>query len=334
MKKQAVALATAQTFEVITRQWLMKTASNRVSSTQEKIVASLERNIFPAIGKMPISAVGPRVVLAAAHKIEARGAIDSAHRVKQICGQIFLFAVASGVAERDVTVDLRGALATAPKKNYAAIINPKQASELLRSIHTYGGHSYAVAALKLAPLVFVRTGGLRSAEWKEIDLEGATWRIPGFKMKMGVDHIVPLLAQAVEILRAMHPFDGHGKFVFPSIRTGERCMSENMINAALRSLGYSKELMTAHGFRAMARTILNEVMGERIDLIEHQLAHMVKDPLGRAYDRTSHLPARREMMQRWADIWTMSAKVPMKRRIAWLSYTASSMPSSDRPKHC
>lgn len=320
MKKEAMVSATAQTFEVIARQWLVKTAANRASSTQGKIIAWLERNVFPAIGKIPISAVGPRDVLAAVNKIEARGAIDSAHRVKQICGQIFRFAVASGAAERDVTVDLRGALATVPRKNYAAIIDPKQAGQLLRSIDAYSGHPYAAAALKLAPLVFVRPGELRSAEWKEIDLASAEWRIPGIKMKMGLEHIVPLSIQAVEILYAMHPLTGHGKFVFPSIRAGERCMSENTVNAALRSLGYSKEVMSGHGFRAMARTILDEVLGERIDLIEHQLAHMVKDPLGRAYNRTSHLPARREMMQRWANYLDSVRKItdvlPIRREVA------------------
>jgi integrase len=155
--------------------------------------------------------------------------------------------------------------------------------------------------LKLAPLVFVRPGELRSAEWAEIDLDGAEWRIPGRKMKMSNDHIVPLSAQSVEILRNLQPLTGHGRYVFPSLRTGEQCMSENTINAALRGMGYSKEVMTGHGFRAMARTIMDEVLGERVDLIEHQLAHAVKDPNGRAYNRTAHLPARREMMQRWAD---------------------------------
>jgi integrase len=172
---------------------------------------------------------------------------------------------------------------------------------LLRSIDGYQGHPYARAALKLSPLVFVRPGELRAAEWNEIDFETAEWRIPGHKMKMDADHIVPLSTQALEILREVQPMSGHGKFVFPSIRTAERCMSENTINAALRSLGYSKEIMTAHGFRAMARTILDEVLTERVDLIEHQLAHAVKDTNGRAYNRTSHLPERKRMMQRWAD---------------------------------
>lgn len=299
--RQAQAVAATHTFEAVARQWLKKTVANRAASTQEKVTTWLEKDVFPSIGSRPISAIGPRDVLATVQKMEARGAIDSAHRVKQICGQVFRYAVATGLAERDVTADLKGALAAIPKSNFAAITDPKRVGDLMRSIHAYGGHAYATAALKLSPLVFVRPGELRSAEWAEMDLDAAEWRIPGRKMKMGVDHLVPLSTQAVEILRTMHMLTGHGKYVFPSIRTAERCMSENTINAALRSMGYSKEVMTAHGFRAMARTILDEVLGERVDLIEHQLAHAVKDPNGRAYNRTAHLPARREMMQRWAD---------------------------------
>jgi len=176
-----------------------------------------------------------------------------------------------------------------------------QAGELLRSIFAYMGHPTTVAALKLAPLVFVRPGELRTAEWAEIDMDGAEWRIPAAKMKMKTDHIVPLSTQAVDVLRALHPVTGHGRYVFPSIRTGERPMSENTINAALRGMGYSADMHTGHGFRAMARTIMDEVLGERVDLIEHQLAHAVRDTNGRAYNRTAHLPARKEMMQRWAD---------------------------------
>ena len=171
----------------------------------------------------------------------------------------------------------------------------------MRSIFDYAGNSLTVAALKLSALVFVRPGELRTAEWAEVDLDAAEWRIPGRKMKMKVDHLVPLSVQAMEILRGVHPQTGHGRYVFPSLRTGERPMSENTVNAALRGMGYSIEVHTAHGFRAMARTILDEVLGERVDLIEHQLAHAVKDPNGRAYNRTAHLPARRVMMQTWAD---------------------------------
>jgi integrase len=233
--------------------------------------------------------------------MEARGVGESTHRVNQICGQVFRFAVASGMIERDVTADLKGALKVIKTKHYAAITEPRDVSQLMRAIYAYKGHPYAVAALKLSALLFVRPGELRSAEWAHIDIETAEWRIPAEKMKMRVDHIVPLSTQALAVLGDLKPMTGHGKYVLPSIRTDERCMSENTVNAALRYMGYSEDVMTAHGFRAMARTILDEVLSERVDLIEHQLAHTVIDPNGRAYNRTAHLPARREMMQRWAD---------------------------------
>ena len=301
-EKQIKADLAANTFELVARAWLKKTAVTRKEVTQSRITTLLEHDVFPYIGILPINMLGPRDVLnKALRKIEARGSIDTAHRAKQICGRIFRYAVAVGLAERDVTSDLRGALAEIPKSHFAAITEPKQAGELMRSIFGYTGHPSTVGALKLAPLVFVRPGELRKAEWVEIDLEGAEWRIPGAKMKMGVDHIVPLSTQAVEILRSVHPITGHGRFVFPSLRSDERPMSENTINGALRAMGYSKDIHTAHGFRAMARTILDEVLGERVDYIEHQLAHTVKDPNGRAYNRTAHLPARRKMMQRWSD---------------------------------
>ena len=300
-EKQTKSDLAANTFELVARDWLVKTKAERAAITQDKVTAWLEKDVFHQIGSMPVSKIGPRDVLAMVRKIEAREAFDTAHRVSQLCGQIFRYAVANGSAERDVTQDLRGALASVPKKHYAAITEPGKLGEMMRSIFDYGGHPYCVAALKLTPLVFVRPGELRKAEWSEIDLEAAEWRIPGSKMKMKVDHLVPLSTQAVEILRSIHPVTGHGQYVFPSLRTGERPMSENTVNAALRGMGYSKEVHTAHGFRATARTIMDEVMGERVDLIEHQLAHAVKDPNGRAYNRTAHLPARREMMQRWAD---------------------------------
>lgn len=300
-EKQAKADAAANTFELVSRDWLAKTAAERMASTHSKVTTWLEKDVFPWIGAMPISAIGPRDVLAALRKMEARGALDSVQRVKQICGQIFRYAVASGSAERDVTQDLKGALAKHVAGHFAAITEPKQAGDLMRAIFSYQGHPYTVAALKLSPLVFVRPGELRTAEWAEIDLDAAEWRIPGSKMKMKLDHLVPLSRQAVELLRTVQPLTGHGKYVFPSLRTGERPMSENTINGALRGMGIAEDVHSAHGFRAMARTVMDEVMNERVDLIEHQLAHAVKDANGRAYNRTAHLPARVAMMQRWAD---------------------------------
>jgi integrase len=300
-EKQAKAAAAGNTFEAVAEQWLKATAAKRAAITQDKVTTWLRKDVSPYIGKMPITAIGPRDVLAVVRKMEARGVIDSAKRVAQICGQVFRYAVAEGTAERDVTTDLRGAFQHAEKKHYAAITDPAKLGELLRSIHAYTGHPGTVAAMKLAPMVFLRPGELRTGEWAEIDLEAAEWRIPAARMKMGNDHIVPLSRQAVEILRSLHPITGHGRFVFPSLRTGERPMSENTLNACLRAMGYSNEVHTAHGFRATARTIMDEVLGERVDLIEHQLAQAVKDANGRAYNRTAHLPARRDMMQRWAD---------------------------------
>ena len=300
-EKAAKAAVELHTFESVARDWLRKTSVDRAESTQAKNVSWLEKNIFPVIGAMPISSIKPQDVLRALHRIEARGAIESAHKIKQLCGQVFRFGVATGLVERDVTADLRGALSAIPQAHYAAITEPKDVALLLKAIHSYSGHIFCTAALRLAPMVFQRPGELRSMEWSEVDLDAAEWRIPGSKMKMRNDHIVPLAKQAVRLLEGMQAVTGEGRFVFPSIRSDDRCMSENTINAALRNLGYSKEMITGHGFRAMARTMLDEVLGERVDLIEHQLAHQVKDPNGRAYNRTAHLPARRKMMQRWAD---------------------------------
>lgn len=289
------------TFQKVADDWLKATAADRKAITQQKVSNWLEKDIYPSLGKLPITAIGPREVLAMARKMEERGVFDSAKRLVQICGQVFRYAVAEGSADRDVTADLKGALQKAEKRHYAAITDPAQLAPLLRALDGHNGHIYCRAALRLTPMVFVRPGELRTAEWSEIDLDKAEWRIPGSKMKMENDHIVPLSTQALAILQELHPVTGHGQYVFPSIRTGERPMSENTINAALRALGYDNTMQTAHGFRATARTILDEVLGERVDLIEHQLAHAVKDANGRAYNRTAHLPARKAMMQRWSD---------------------------------
>jgi integrase len=300
--KQAKAAALVNTFEAVARDWLEKTAADRSASTTKKIDNWFTHDVYPYIGTMPISTIGPRDVLACLRHMEARGALESVQRVKQHIGQVFRYAIATGSAERDPTPDLKGALTKAAPGHYAAITEPKQAGDLMRSIFNYSGHPYVIAALKLSPLLFVRPGELRSMEWAELDLDAAEWRIPGGKMKMKVDHLVPLSTQALAVLQDMRKLTGTRRYVFPSIgRSEDRPMSENTINSALHAMGYGTDKHTAHGFRAMARTIMDEVMGERVDLIEHQLAHNVKDPLGRAYNRTSHLPARRAMMQRWAD---------------------------------
>lgn len=302
-KKTAPSVSESEqnTFEALALEWLSKMAATRSEVTQQKALGWLQHDILPVIGAMPVATIKPRDVLAVIQRVEARGAIDSAHRMRQMCGQILRYGVAIGWAERDVTPDLRGALIAIPRTNFAAITEPKQLALLLRSIDAYEGHIVAVSALKLTPMLFVRPGELRAAEWSEFDLDAAEWRIPAAKMKMKTEHMVPLATQAVAILRELYRVTGHGKFVLPSLRTEQACMSENTINAALRAMGFSKDVMTARGFRATARTILDEVLNERVDLIEHQLAHCVIDPNGRAYNRTAHLPARRLMMQRWAD---------------------------------
>jgi integrase len=289
------------TFEELARLWLEKMEKARSSGTQAKVAAWLEHDVIPFIGSMPAPIVRPRDILRVIQRVEARGAVDTAHRIRQVCSQIMRFGVATEAVERDVTPDLKGALAVIPRKNHAAITEPRALGVLLRSIDGYQGHIVVVSALKLAPLLFVRPGELRAAEWCEIDPDAAEWRIPAAKMKMRAEHMVPLATQAVSILRELFRSTGHATFVFPSFRTDKECMSENAVNAALRGMGYPKEVMTGHGFRATARTIMDEVLEERVDLIEHQLAHRVIDPNGRAYNRTSHLPARRAMMQRWAD---------------------------------
>lgn len=298
--KASKAESAANSFEIIAREW----GSKKVNDWDDKNNRSkrmLERNIFPWLGGKPITDILPKDILACLRRVEDRGTIETAHRTLQICGQVYRYAVATGRAERDITPDLRGALPPAKGEHFAAITEPKQVAELLRAIDSYQGSLPAVCALKLAPLVFVRPGELRSAEWQHIDLDAKEWRY--YVSKTSVQHIVPLSTQAVAILEELHPFSGHGRFVFPSEWTprGDRCMSDNTLNAALKRLGYGKDVMTAHGFRAMARTILDEVLGVRPDFIEHQLAHAVKDPNGRAYNRTAHLPERHKMMQTWSD---------------------------------
>ncbi|MDH4229225.1 MAG: integrase arm-type DNA-binding domain-containing protein [Nitrospirota bacterium] len=288
-------------FEEVAREWFGRHCSGLAPSHSEKIIRRFERDIFPWLGTRPVNEISAPELLAVLRRIEERGAVDTAHRAKQNCGQVFRFAIATGRGSRDPSADLRGALPPARKTHLAAITDPKEIAVLLRAIDAYRGFYPVRAALKLAPLVFVRPGELRLAEWSEFDLDAATWSIPAVRMKLREPHLVPLARQAVDILRELHPLSGGGRFVFPGGRTPEKALSNNAMLVALRRMGYTNDEMTPHGFRAMARTVLDEVLGVRPDIIEHQLAHAVRDPLGRAYNRTSHLPERREMMQRWAD---------------------------------
>jgi len=289
----------ANSFEVVAREWYAKHAPNWVEHHGDRIIRRLERDIFPWIGGRPIADVAAPELLAAMRRIENRGALETAHRALGNCGQVFRYAIATGRATRDPSGDLRGALPPVKGEHFAAVTEPIQAAELLRTLDGYQGTLTVACALRLAPLVFVRPGELRNAEWADIDLDAAEWRY--HVTKTDSDHIVPLATQAVAILRELHALTGSGRYVFPGARSNGRPMSDNAILAAMRRMGISKDEMSGHGFRAMARTILDEVLNVRPDLIEHQLAHAVKDPNGRAYNRTAHLAERRKMMQQWAD---------------------------------
>jgi len=297
--KAAKIIEAQNSFELIAREWFAKNEPNWKSSHSSKILRRFEADIFPYLGNRAIADIEPPELLSAIQKIEKRGAIDTAHRAMQNCGQVFRYAVATGRAKRDPTYDLRGALAPVKGSHFAAITKPEEVGALLRMIDNYDGTPVVCAALKLAPLVFVRPVELRSAKWVDIDLEKAEWAYTVTKTES--EHIVPLAHQAVAILKEIHLITQHSEFVFPGGRSPKRPMSENAVLGAFRRMGIPKEKMSGHGFRAMARTMLDEVLEFPIHIIEHQLAHEVKDALGRAYNRTKHLDQRRAMMQTWAD---------------------------------
>lgn len=300
-QKAAQAESAANSFEVVAREWIGKQRNKWVPANTETVTRQLEANVFPWIGQRPIAEIKAPELLAVLRRMEERGVLESARRARTMCGQIFRYAIATGRAERDIAADLRGALEAPKKKHLAAITDPAKVANLLRSIDGYEGSMVVRSALRLAPLVFVRPGELRQAEWSEIDLDAALWSIPAEKMKMKEPHLVPLSNQAVNILRELHPLTGGGRYVFPCTRSVTRPMSDMALSAAIRRLGYEQGEMTPHGFRAMARTILDEVLQFRPDFIEHQLAHAVRDPNGRAYNRTAHLAERQKMMQTWGD---------------------------------
>jgi integrase len=299
-QKQAETEET-ETFEILAREWHTKFTPTWTTGHAITIMSRLERDLFPWIGKRPIADIKAPELLSVLRRVESRGALESAHRIRTIVGQVFRYAVATGRAERDPSGDLRGALPQPEEKHHAAITDPKEVAHLMRAIDGYQGHFVVRCALKLAPLFFVRPGELRHAEWTEVDLDEAVWNIPALKMKMKLAHIVPLCHQAIEILTELKALTGASRYLFPSGRSFARPMSENAVLAALRQMGFDKDTMTGHGFRATARTILDEVLQVRPELIEHQLAHAVKDPNGRAYNRTAHPVERRIMMQKWAD---------------------------------
>ena len=289
----------ANSFEVVAREWHAKHLPSWTDKHAETIIRRLELNVFPWLGGKPIADITAPQLLQVIRRIEERGALETAHRVLGCCGQVFRYAVATGRAERDPSGDLRGALPPVKSQHFAAVTEPDQIAAVLRAIDGYEGTLPVRCALRLAPLVFVRPGELRKAEWADIDLDAVEWRYT--VTKTNTPHIVPLSRQAVAILRELQPLTGCGRYVFPSARSASRPMSDNAVLAAMRRMGIGKEEMSGHGFRAMARTILDEVLGFRPDYIEHQLAHAVRDPNGRAYNRTAHLPERHKMMQAWAD---------------------------------
>lgn len=298
--KAAGKEASSNSFKTIALEWLEK-RGKKSDSGDKRLKRTLEKDLFPSLGHHPVSEITPPQLLAALRKIEARGAIETAHRTKQYAGQIFRFAIATGRAERDPSADLKGALATPTETHFAAITSAKEAGKLYLSIQNYQGTLTVNAALKLSALFFCRQGELRHLEWTEINWDEKRIELPGEKMKTGESHIIPLSNQAFVILSDLKENQMRGKYVFPGARGGSRPLSENGVRTALRTMGYDNDTMTPHGFRAMARTLLDEELGYRIEWIEQQLGHAVKDVHGRAYNRTKHLEQRRKMMQHWAD---------------------------------
>lgn len=295
----------ANTFKKLAMEWHERQIDHLADRTRDQIIRRLNRDVLPAIGDTALSDLSSREILdKVLRPMEDRGAIDLAHRVRGTLSQILRYGVSSGLCERDFTADLRGALKPIPRKHHAALdqdgtTDSIKVGELLRAIDGFDGSTVVKCALRLHPLVATRPGELRHAEWTEIDFDTATWSIPAGRMKMKKPHLVPLSPQALEILKELHKITGTGKYLFPSIRSTAKPISDNTMNAGLRRLGYTNEEIVSHGWRAIFRTLADEALQERVDIIEAQLAHQVNDALGRAYNRTSFLKERRELMNRW-----------------------------------
>ena len=298
-KSQKHQQSQPNTFEAVAREWHAKFKPGWSDSHANRLLRLLERDIFPWLGSMPVSDVSSPLLLQTIRRIETRS-LDTAHRAMQNCGQVFRYAIATGRQQNDPTHALKGAIPPIRDNHFASITHPEQIGPLLRAIEGYKGEFITQSALRLGPLVFVRPGELRHAEWSEINLEIGEWRIPSEKMKMGQPHIVPLARQSIVLLTDLQPLTGTGQYLFPSVRSLDRPLSENTINAALRRLGYTKDEMTGHGFRSMASTLLNE-QGWNRDHIERQLAHAERNKIRAAYNYADYLPERRKMMQAWAD---------------------------------
>ncbi len=314
--QKAALKADKDLFEALSRVWFEKFSAGWAPTHAATVIRRLERDVFPWIGAKPIAEISAVQLLEVLRRVEARGALETAHRMKQIIGQVFRYAIATGKASRDPSADLRGSLPPVREEHHASLTKPTEVAALMRTINGYQGTFVVKCALRLAPLVFVRPGELRKAEWSEFDLDGATWRIPAERMKMRTEHLVPLSRQAVEILRELHPLTGGGRYVFPSARTTSRPMSENAVLAALRRMGYERGQMTGHGFRTMASTLLNE-LGWSADAVERQLAHAERDGVRAAYNRAEYLAERKRMMQSWADyLGRLTASVATSSEIA------------------
>lgn len=299
--KQAAKIAADNSFQAVARQWFEKNMTGKSESHRERTINRLEGDVFPWLGAKPVGEIKPQELLACLRRIEERGAIETAHRVRWSCSKVFRFAIAAGIAESDPAELVKEALTKPNPVAFPTITDPLRIAALMRDLDALEASPVVRTAARLAPLVFVRPGELRRAEWAEIDLGKAEWRIPAGKMKSRALHIVPLARQAVELLRDIQPLTGSGKYVFPSARTKGRPMSEAAVNAALRRLGYDQEEFTGHSFRKIASTLLNESHLWHADAIERQLAHGERDEVRAAYNYAEHLPERVKMMQWWAD---------------------------------
>lgn len=306
--RRTTLAVSANSFEVVAREFFATKSCGWSAKYAERWIGRLQKDLFPFLGSQPVSSISAPVLLDCLRRVEKRGAIETAHSLRQAAGQVFRYAVQTGRCERSPASDLHGALQTVRVKNMAAVLDPAKAGDLLRAIDGYSGQPTTRAALALSALLFQRPGNIRQMEWAWVDLSEATLTIPSEEMKRrvyekanGRPHVVPLAPQALVILRDLQPLTGHGRYVFPSLRTGERPMSDNTLNAALRRIGFAKDEMSAHGFRAMARTLMIErLQGIPAEVIEAQLAHGKSGPLGMAYDRAEFMDQRRRMMSEWA----------------------------------
>lgn len=302
VEKLSRNIAAAESFSALAAEWVEVRLADKAEATKKRNGSILANYLTPWLGSRPIAEITPQELLAALKRAENSGTLDSAHRARQIAGQIFRYAVVTGRSERDPSGDLKGALKPRQKEHRAAITDPRELGRLLLAMEGFEGTPVVRVALLLSPLLFQRPGEIRAMEWAEINWEAEQWEIPAQKMKMRQPHIVPLSKQTLTLLRDLQPFTEHrGIYVFPGARGASRCLSDNAVRVALRTIGYTKEQICPHGFRATARTILDEVLDYRVDLIEHQLSHVVKGANGRAYNRTSFLKDRAIMMQGWAD---------------------------------